>query len=222
MSSLKMSCPTSLVPSRCSPHWAVDGDSHGMGITGSQQRGRQGHQYKEAGAIPRLPPGRPRTTLLQREVHCDSFQPWQLPANFKQRGDAWIRDAYAEFYDNRGNLLGGQDVGISISGGASSYLDVKSFKLSANWNRTGETADFPASWFMTAATEQTEPLAVDSYNKIIVRNERAGPRPYLLALECVVTSCQRIGLDPRGRCHPGNCLSERRVLQLHVLAATHK
>lgn len=114
--------------------------------------------------------GKTKDDFIAAGGDYDSLQPWQLPANFKQRGDAWIRDAYAEFYDNRGNLLGGQDVGISISGGASSYLDVKSFKLSANWNRTGETADFPASWFMTAATEQTEPLAVDSYNKIIVRN----------------------------------------------------
>ena len=45
--------------------------------------------------------GKTKDDFIAAGGDYDSLQPWQLPANFKQRGDAWIRDAYAEFYDNR-------------------------------------------------------------------------------------------------------------------------
>ena len=61
-------------------------------------------------------------------------------------------------------------MGISIAGGASSYYDIKSLKLSANWNRPGEPADFPASWLFPPSAKGTTVPAVDSYNKVIVRN----------------------------------------------------
>lgn len=114
--------------------------------------------------------GKTKDDFIAAGGDYDSLQPWQLPANFKQRGENWIRDGYAEFYDSQGNLLGGRDVGISIAGGASSYYDIKSLKLSANWNRPGEPADFPASWLFPPSAKGTTVSTVDSYNKVIVRN----------------------------------------------------
>lgn len=114
--------------------------------------------------------GKTKDDFIAAGGDYDNLQPWQLPANFKQRGENWIRDGYAEFYDSQGNLLGGRDVGIGIAGGASSYYDIKSLKLFANWNRFGETADFPASWLFPASAKGTTVQAVDSYNKVVVRN----------------------------------------------------
>ena len=42
--------------------------------------------------------GKTKDDFIAAGGDYDSLQPWQLPANFKQRGDAWIRDAYAEFF----------------------------------------------------------------------------------------------------------------------------
>ena len=37
--------------------------------------------------------GKTKDDFIAAGGDYDSLQPWQLPANFKQRGDAWIRDA---------------------------------------------------------------------------------------------------------------------------------
>ncbi len=51
--------------------------------------------------------------------------------NFRNRGSEWIRDGHVVMFDADGAVLLDQDVGIGVSGGTSSSMDVKSLKLYA-------------------------------------------------------------------------------------------
>lgn len=52
--------------------------------------------------------------------------------NYSVRGEEWVRDAHLLMFDADGDIIINDDIGIGISGGASSALETKSLKIYAD------------------------------------------------------------------------------------------
>ena len=131
----------------------------------------------------------------------DALPPWQKPANFKKRGDEWTRPAHLEVLDEAGNRLGEQDVGLSVSGGASAYLDVKSLRLKAKWTDP-DNGDFPADWAGLPARELSVLTQPDGFNSIVAKNGGQDRGFTFLITQTVAPRAISAGLAATADCTP--------------------
>lgn len=113
--------------------------------------------------------GKTKDDYINNGGDYDALPSWAKPANFMQRGEDWIRDAHVTFLDRHGNLLGEQEVGLSVSGNASAYLPVKSLRLTAKWVGP-QYGDFPISWLNLGTAGASALSQSREFNKIVLKN----------------------------------------------------
>lgn len=90
----------------------------------------------------------------------------ESPANYNQRGREWERDAYIELFNQEGERVLNQDIGIRIFGGWSRSYPKKSFKLFARSEYGKGTFKFP---FFKDLVDNNGDI-IDSFQKLILRN----------------------------------------------------
>lgn len=118
-----------------------------------------------------LVPGRPYDEFFQNNDDAESVPFWRVPANFKLlRGRENEKDAYVEMFSGKGEPIIAQSIGLTLSGGASSYMDVKSFKLVARKEYDAENSKFNYDFYNTTEKAYSEFAILRSYNKLILRN----------------------------------------------------
>lgn len=94
---------------------------------------------------------------------------WDHPANYRERGDEWIRDGYVSIFDKEGSCILEQDVGVKVAGMYSSVFPQKSLMLIANKLYDKENPKFIYTLFPTKENGSIY-SEVTSYNKLVVRN----------------------------------------------------
>lgn len=71
-------------------------------------------------------------TYDEYRVNGDSPRPGYPYGNYDMRGEEWIRDAHLIMFNADGESVINDDIGIGVSGGTSSAMDVKSIKIYAD------------------------------------------------------------------------------------------
>ena len=145
--------------------------------------------------------GKTKDDYIATHDDYDQLPTWQQPANYRMRGEDWIRPAHVEILDNRGNLLGQQDVGLSVAGGASATRPVKSLRLAAKWVNP-DNKDFPAAWGdfpVRGASLLTMP---GKYNKIVAKNGGQDRFSTFLITQVVYPQAVAAGFDATPDCVP--------------------
>ena len=89
--------------------------------------------------------------------------PNTIKGNYFNRGDEWVRDASVILFDKDGNTKLEDNVDLSISGGYSSHLSVKSFKIE---NKNGEKFNISFEPF----AQFSEASYVDFYHSLRFRS----------------------------------------------------
>jgi hypothetical protein len=102
--------------------------------------------------------------------------PWGSPhANYFYRGEDWERPASFEFFENDGERVLAQDIGIRIHGGMSRALPLKSLRLYARGEYGASRFEHPFFDHPDAHPRHGERELADkhrtpSYNRLILRN----------------------------------------------------
>ena len=92
------------------------------------------------------------------------------PANYNQRGDEWVRDAYVTLFDMHGNELISQAVGLSVMGSASSKQMQKSLKVSADEKYDPMHDDFVTDIFVSDDPDARAARSITEFNNMVFRN----------------------------------------------------
>ena len=93
--------------------------------------------------------------------------PWEMPANYNQKGREWERVASFEMFD-AGQSVVKQDVGIRIKGAASRNSVQKSFTVYARQDYG--KSDLEYDFFDGTATKAKNGKAIKKYENIVIRN----------------------------------------------------
>ncbi len=97
----------------------------------------------------------------------DMMNPWEIPANYNQKGREWERVANFEMFDC-GESVVKQDVGIRIKGAASRNSVQKSFTLYARQDYG--KSDLEYDFFDGTATKAKNGKTIKKYENIVIRN----------------------------------------------------
>lgn len=92
------------------------------------------------------------------------------PANYNQRGDDWVRDAYVTIFDKDGNEIISQAAGLSVMGAGSSKQSQKSLKVSADEAYDPDHDDFIMDIFTAAPGENSASRTITEFNNLVFRN----------------------------------------------------
>jgi hypothetical protein len=92
------------------------------------------------------------------------------PANYNQRGDEWVRDAYVTVFDRYGNELISQAAGLSVMGSASSKQIQKSLKVSADEEYDPDHDDFVTDIFVYGDSGARAARSITEFNNLVFRN----------------------------------------------------
>ena len=90
----------------------------------------------------------------------------QLVGNYRNRGEEWIKSAKMCFFSNDGEILNSLDIGLGISGGTSSSLNIKSLKLIANYKNDNK---FKYNAFYTDKDKSKNSM-VSEFNNVRLRS----------------------------------------------------
>ncbi|MBU9727008.1 CotH kinase family protein [Diplocloster modestus] len=115
--------------------------------------------------------------------------------NFDQRGDEWIRGANVEMFDETGNKIIDQKIGLGISGGYSANYFPKSLKLDANEIYDKENPKFEYPFF---ASEETVSLQSSGrkFNHLVLRNSGNDLYSTLIRWNLASSLAKEIGMAP--------------------------
>lgn len=94
-------------------------------------------------------------------------QPWQMEANYTQKGREWERQASLELFENGESVLA-QDVGIRIKGAASRATPQKSFNVYARNDYGKDTLEY--DFFDGTATKAKNGKKIKKFDSITLRN----------------------------------------------------
>ena len=97
----------------------------------------------------------------------DMKQPWEMDANYTQKGREWEREASFTVF-NKGEIVIDQNVGIRIKGGASRNSPQKSFNIYARRDYGMPELEF--DFFDGTATKAKSGKAIKKYENIVLRN----------------------------------------------------
>lgn len=95
---------------------------------------------------------------------------WQVPANFKVlRGQEYERLSRIDVFQNGENIIS-QYAGLTVSGGASSYLDIKTLKICARDEYDPDNGKIRWDVFSEQYAEESALSQLTRFNKMILRN----------------------------------------------------
>ena len=106
-------------------------------------------------------------------------------ANFNQRGKLWERSAYITCFNETGEILFDQDIGIRIHGQTTRKYPSKSFRIYTH-SRYG-----PPEINTSAFTDSR----VNIYRKLILRNSMGDPQKTIFKNELTTTICNDLSVD---------------------------
>ncbi len=95
------------------------------------------------------------------------MNPWEIPANYNQKGRDWERVASFEMFDS-GESVVKQDVGIRIKGAASRNSVQKSFTIYARQDYG--KSDLEYDFFGGTATKAKNGKTIKKFDNIVIRN----------------------------------------------------
>lgn len=95
------------------------------------------------------------------------MNPWEIPANYNQKGREWEREASFEMFDC-GESVVNQNVGIRIKGAASRNSAQKSFTIYARQDYG--KSDLEYDFFDGTATKAKNGKTIKKYDNIVIRN----------------------------------------------------
>ena len=95
------------------------------------------------------------------------MNPWEIPANYNQKGREWEREASFEMFDC-GESVVKQNVGIRIKGAASRNSVQKSFTIYARQDYG--KSDLEYDFFDGTATKAKNGKTIKKYENIVIRN----------------------------------------------------
>ena len=95
------------------------------------------------------------------------MNPWEIPANYNQKGRDWERVASFEMFDS-GESVVKQDVGIRIKGAASRNSVQKSFTIYARQDYG--KSDLEYDFFDGTATKAKNGKTIKKFDNIVIRN----------------------------------------------------
>ena len=93
--------------------------------------------------------------------------PWEMAANYTQKGKEWEREASFEMFENGKSVLS-QNVGIRIKGAASRSAPQKSFNIYARQDYG--TPELSYDFFEGRAVKAKNSKTIKSYDSIVIRN----------------------------------------------------
>ena len=93
--------------------------------------------------------------------------PWEMAANYTQKGKEWEREASFELFENGESVLS-QNVGIRIKGAASRSAPQKSFNIYARQDYG--TPELAYDFFEGRAVKAKNSKSIKSYDSIVIRN----------------------------------------------------
>lgn len=97
-----------------------------------------------------------------------AIDPW-TPRNYNQRGKAWERLAYVDFFETDGTLVYSTICGVRVAGGTSRGAQIKSLKLVADSGYGGDNR-FNYPFFEGARDINGDKIV--SFKKLVLRNAR--------------------------------------------------
>ena len=103
---------------------------------------------------------------LYEDINPDS--PWWNPANYTQRGLKWERPGHLKMFNEHGELLISQNIGIRVHGGATRWFQQKSLRLYARSEYNTQTL-FQYDFF-PALHNRFNDSVVDTFKTLILRN----------------------------------------------------
>ena len=113
-------------------------------------------------------PGGPEGGPGEREVrHRAPNNPWEMPANYTQRGREWEREASFTLFEDGERVLE-QNVGIRIKGNYSRCLPQKSFNVYTRQDYG--TPEFQHDLFSGTAVKAKNGKAIKKYDGVVLRN----------------------------------------------------
>lgn len=114
------------------------------------------------------------------------------PANYYLRGRGAEREAYVEIFNEKGERLVSQHMGLRVHGGVSRSLDQKSLRLIARKDYGKDTFDVP----LFEGNEQ------QSYKKFVLRNSGNDYQHAFMRNECALTLFKEAGFPDTTRFRP--------------------
>jgi hypothetical protein len=103
---------------------------------------------------------------LYQDINPESE--WWNPANYSQRGLKWERPIFFQMFNQTGDLLISQNLGVRIHGGATRYLPQKSLRLYAKTEYDQKTSiNYD---FFPALNNRLTSNSVDIFESLIIRN----------------------------------------------------
>lgn len=94
-------------------------------------------------------------------------QPWEMAANYTQKGKEWEREASFQVFDS-GSLVVDQTVGIRIKGAASRNSPQKSFNIYARADYGNDVLDY--DFFSGRAIKEKNGKTLKKFTSIVIRN----------------------------------------------------
>ncbi|MDD6094163.1 MAG: chitobiase/beta-hexosaminidase C-terminal domain-containing protein, partial [Clostridia bacterium] len=95
---------------------------------------------------------------------------WQVPTNFKVlRGQEYERFSHIDVFQNGENVIS-QYAGLTVAGGASSYLDKKTLKLCAREEYDPNNSKFKWDAFSELYSDESSLSQLNRFNKLLLRN----------------------------------------------------
>ncbi|MBQ8960036.1 MAG: CotH kinase family protein [Ruminococcus sp.] len=94
-------------------------------------------------------------------------QPWEMAANYTQKGRVWEREATMQVFDS-GSLALDQNVGIRIKGAASRNAVQKSFNVYARADYGNDVLDF--DFFSGNAVKEKNGKTLKKFSSVVIRN----------------------------------------------------
>lgn len=104
---------------------------------------------------------------LKNKSPDDKTRYWHQPANYKNGGFEWEREAHVDFFDAGVKPAFSQEVGIRLRGGASRAFLQKSFNIFA---RSGYGADRINYELFPGLVSEEDGNGIDSFKSIMLRN----------------------------------------------------
>ena len=96
-----------------------------------------------------------------------SIRYWHQPANYKNSGTDWEREAHLDFFNENGSIAFSQEVGIRLRGGASRAFLQKSFNIYARKEYGAKRINYE---LFTGLTSEYDGSVINSYKSIMLRN----------------------------------------------------
>jgi len=100
--------------------------------------------------------------------NVDQERPWWNPANYTQRGLKWERPIFFQLFNQNGEILTSQNLGVRVHGGATRWFAQKSLRLYARAEYDEQTLIHYD--FFPALNNRLNKKSVDTFETLILRN----------------------------------------------------